>query len=254
MENWLTLKEAHSPYIFSIPHSGLLLNSEAQENLLPAETLALPNMDWHLNALYDFVLIAPVSLISTAMSRYVVDLNRSPESDLFGDYRKSLVYDTNTWGDDIYRHFPTRAALKKRVEQYYMPYHDALDQLVQKALNAFGRCYIFDLHSFMVSIQCDICLGNRDGKSCSPKLMRSVGDALKRQGFRVAENKLFKGGYITTKYLDVENVESLQIELRYTNYIHHEHYESVQLPPIDSEKFASTQNKLRQVFRNLGII
>lgn len=254
MEDWLTLKKSHSPYIFSIPHSGVLLTEAAQTHFLPPERLALPNMDWHLNALYDFLFVEPVNVISTAVSRYVVDLNRSPEADLFGDYRKSLIYDANTRGEKIYRKVPSREALALRLANYYQPYHQALDRLVHETVAAFGRCYVFDLHSFMVAIQCDICLGNRDGKSCSPMLMAKVGGALKQQGFRVAENRLFKGGYITSKYISEQHVESLQIEIRYTNYIHHEHYESTVCPPIDPDKFKSTQMKLRQAFVGMGIL
>lgn len=254
LKNWLTVQENHSPYVFSIPHSGLALTDEVLSELMPESTLALPNMDWHLNELYSFLRDAKVNLVSTGMSRYLVDLNRAPESNLFGDYRNSLVYDSNTWGQDIYRKFPTRQALARRVEDFYVPYHRALDQLVENALNSFGWCHVFDLHSFMVPIQCDICLGNVDGKASSDRLIDKVAAALCNQGFRVATNRIFKGGYITQKYIDRENVESIQIELRYTQYVDNNHYESTQCPPIDPKKFNTTKAKLRQAFMDIGCL
>ena len=81
--------------MFSIPHSGTSLSDEAKSNLLKGNELSLPNMGWCLNELYDFLYSENVNVISTSMSRYVVDLNRRPDSNLFGDYRESIIYKRN---------------------------------------------------------------------------------------------------------------------------------------------------------------
>lgn len=181
--SWLNVKESTSPFIFSIPHSGTLLSSEAERNLLSGYELELPNIDWHLNELYDFLFTLDVNVISTSISRYVVDLNRSTDSELFGDYKCSLIYKRNTKNGDIYRTFPNKNELKKRIEDYYIPYHLELDRLVEKATRDSGVCYLFDLHSFMGPIECDICLGNRDGASCSNYFIKKVNGALTNKSF-----------------------------------------------------------------------
>ncbi len=72
----IKVKNENSPYIFSFPHSGELLGSEMEWELTPKALAFLPNVDWHLNELYDFLKHYKVNMISTPHSRYVVDVNR----------------------------------------------------------------------------------------------------------------------------------------------------------------------------------
>ena len=67
-----------------------LLSSEERESF--GIRIRASNIDWHLNELYDFLFTLDVNVISTSISRYVVDLNRSTDSELFGDYKCSLIY------------------------------------------------------------------------------------------------------------------------------------------------------------------
>ncbi|MGI9280347.1 MAG: N-formylglutamate amidohydrolase [Endozoicomonas sp.] len=247
----LSINKAESPWIFSLPHSGMTLTEEAKRNLLPEPYGRLPNMDWHLRELYDFLKELPVSMISTDISRYIVDLNRSPESNLLGDFRSSLAYQKNTWGEEIYRTYPSEIEIQERIKQYYEPYHEALDNLVESALSQFGKAYLFDLHSFMGPIECDVCLGNLDNQSSSLQWLNVVHNIFEDHGFDTAKNDFYKGGYITAKYRDTPKVQAIQIELRYTNYLSPEDYETRRPPQLGGEKFQMTKDRLHQVFKTL---
>lgn len=47
--------------------------------LMQAEALGVPDTDWHVDRLYDFVRARGVTLMAATHSRYVIDLNRDPD-------------------------------------------------------------------------------------------------------------------------------------------------------------------------------
>lgn len=230
------------------------LTEEMEGNLLPGGAKLLPNMDWYLNELYDFLADYNVNVISTSKSRYVVDVNRSPKIDVFGKFRSSLVYDRNTWGEEIYAQHPTEEQLNERLLKYYFPYHKALDSLVEQCIAKFGKAYIIDLHSFMGPLECDVCLGNVNGRSCSSQFLEILNASFERNNFSTELNNVFSGGYLTAKYIGNPSVESLQIELRYTNYLPKSSWETRVAPKIDLPIFRKAQKRLENVFKCAEII
>ncbi|MDP2574334.1 N-formylglutamate amidohydrolase [Vibrio penaeicida] len=253
--HWLKVKKDPStPYIFSFPHSGVELCEEAFNNLSDLGRRSLPNMDWHLNELYDFLDEYNVNIISTSMSRYVVDLNRELKKDPFGEFKQAIVYERNTWGEEIYLTKPSTSEISKRIESFYLPYHSALDELIKSAIQRFGVAYLIDLHSFMGPMSCDICLGNVYGKSSSPEFLEKLNTSFERNGFETELNNVFTGGYITAKYCNNPNVEAIQVELRYTNYLPSEGWESKTVPDINQAIFNKAKSRLKQVFLDSNLI
>ena len=217
--NDIIVKKENSPYIFSFPHSGQMLSTEMDWKLYPKDLKFLPNVDWYLNELYDFLQTYKVNMISTPHSRYVVDVNRSPDAEKLGNYRRSLVYSTNTWDEEIYAIAPTEEEIERRITRYYKPYHEELQALIEEKVKEFGKVYLIDLHSFMGPISADVCLGNRHNVTSSESLINKFYEAFLEEGFQTVKNEVFIGGYITKSYAVKDVVETLQIELRYTNYI-----------------------------------
>src|SRR5688572_17495175 len=66
------------PLLVSMPHAGTDVPDEIAALLTPA-ALALPDTDWHLPLLYDFLGELGASTIAGRWSRYVIDLNRPSE-------------------------------------------------------------------------------------------------------------------------------------------------------------------------------
>ena len=251
--NDIYIKEADSPYIFSFPHSGRLLTRDMDWQLNPEALKFLPNVDWHLLELYDFLKKYKVNLISTPHSRYVVDVNRPPDAEKLGNYRRSLVYSSNTWDEEIYAIPPTSEDIDRRIERYYDTYHDELEALITKKVQEFGKVYLIDLHSFMGPIEEDVCLGNPNNSTSSEIFINKFDEAFRLEGFNAVKNKVFIGGYITKSYAIKDMVETLQIELRYTNYIEGEDLDMRQVPRTETTLFYETALRLERVFEHVGI-
>lgn len=251
--NDIIIKRADSPYIFSFPHSGESLIAEMDWQLKAEAKQFLPNVDWHLPKLYGFLEKYNVNIISTPHSRYVVDVNRAPTAEKFGNYRRSLVYETNTWDEPIYDLKPTEEELERRIQRYYESYHKELELLVAEKVAKFGKVYLIDMHSFMGSIEEDVCLGNRNNTTSSEAVINSFYEAFSAEGFETVKNKVFIGGYITKSYAIPNMVETLQIELRYSNYIEPHELDVRRRPSIETTLFHETASRLERVFEKVGI-
>ena len=251
--NDINVKKSDSPYIFSFPHSGEILTSEMQWQLSPEAWKFLPNVDWHLNELYAFLQHYKVNIISTPHSRYVVDVNRPLDSERLGNYRRSLIYDTSTWDEKIYDLKPNEEEIERRIERYYKPYHEELQALIEEKVRAFGKVYLIDMHSFMGPITADVCIGNRYNSTSSEVFIDKIYDAFNSEGFSSVKNDVFIGGYITKSYAIKDIVETVQIELRYTNYIEPYDLDVRHAPRKNTKLFYETAHKLENVIEKMGI-
>ena len=251
--NDIIVKEESSPYIFSFPHSGQMLTRDMEFQLTPEAFEFLPNVDWHLEELYGFLKRYKVSTISTPHSRYVVDVNRPHDAEKFGNHRRSLVYSTSTWDEEIYVTPLSSEEIERRISRYYNPYHEELEALITKKVKQFGKVYLIDIHSFMGLIGEDVCLGNRNNSTSSVEFMDRCYNAFESEGFNTVKNKLFIGGYITKRYAIKDVVETLQIELRYTNYIESHELDVRKAPRLDTNLFDETSFRLERVMQKIGV-
>jgi N-formylglutamate amidohydrolase len=127
-------------------------------------------------------------------------------------------------GKPIYRIRLGFGEAERRVRLAYWPYHRALQGLLRRAWQEFGVVLLLDCHSMpgfaangpsTPDGEVDFALGDRFGRSCAPAIVERVETLLCSQGFRVARNRPYAGGHITTRYGRPETgVHALQIELR----------------------------------------
>ncbi len=68
-----------SPLLVSVPHAGTYLPPELRARLT-GKALELPDTDWHVDRLYDFLDDLGASVLVATHSRYVIDLNRPPDN------------------------------------------------------------------------------------------------------------------------------------------------------------------------------
>ncbi len=68
-----------TPLLVSMPHVGTHVPAEIAARLSPAAR-SVPDTDWHVDRLYDFLDLLGASTIVATQSRYVIDLNRAPDS------------------------------------------------------------------------------------------------------------------------------------------------------------------------------
>jgi N-formylglutamate deformylase len=216
------------PLLVSMPHTG----THVPKNLLDRmteEAKPLPDTDWHLERLYDFLDELGASVLVATHSRYVVDLNRPPDNaNLYpGQDTTSLVPMDSFHRQALYRpgETPDEGEIAERVETYWKPYHSKLAGALNELREKHGYALLWDAHSifsevprFFAGKLPSMNLGTADGRSCGP----GIGEALLRKAtsYGAVLNGRFKGGYITRTYGDpARNVHAVQLELSEATYM-----------------------------------
>lgn len=113
-------------------------------------------------------------------------------------------------GRQIYRGKLTLAEAHLRIAQYWRPYHDQLQTLLDESNNAYGEAILIDCHSMPHealenvgppgSARPDVVLGDRFGSTAAASVVEQVEAAFTSAGLRVARNMPFAGAFITQHY------------------------------------------------------
>ena len=132
-------------------------------------------------------------------------------------------------GMDLYDRPLSLDEIRQRIETYYRPYHDTLEDLIETAYAAYGQVWHINCHSMPPqSAQfpgnafkpAQIVLGDRDGTSCAPELRETVRAYFKSKGYKVAINDPYKGVELVRRYADpARGRHSLQIEICKSLYL-----------------------------------
>lgn len=241
------------PILLSSPHSGTYFPPEVRDTMKPEAVANPDDTDWFIDQLYDFAPQLGIRMISANYCRWVIDLNRDPDSKpLYNDGRviTGLVPHTDFNGESIYLgETPNAEEINRRINTYYLPYHQKVSELLMEIKNKFGKALLFDAHSirkFVPGIRPepfpDLILGDNEGKSASSDIIQTAYKALGQGGYDLQHNHPFKGGYITRSHGKPEvNIHALQLEMAKTNYMD------------DSEtKFDETRaEKMRGTLKNM---
>lgn len=217
-----------APLLVSMPHTGTHVPAELLERLTPAAR-ALPDTDWHLERLYDFLEALGASRLAATHSRYVVDLNRPPDDENLypGQDTTGLVPRDTFARQPVYLagREPSAQETALRVETYWRPYHAKLAEELERLRRVHGYALLWDAHSILSEVPRffagrlpELNLGTDDGRSCAP----GIGEALLKnvRGYGAVLNGRFKGGYITRHYGDPANgVHAVQLELSCATYM-----------------------------------
>ena len=232
------------PLVFNSPHSGRIYPSTflAASRL---DSLALRRSeDAYVEELFGFVTSLGAPLLHAHFPRAYLDVNREPYELDPVLFRDGLPHYANTQSvrvvgglgtiarivsesDEIYREPLSVGAALERINRLYTPYHDTLKSLVIEAQMEFGLAVLIDCHSMPSNPiadqgigRPDFVLGDRFGTSCSGELTRLAGAQLKAQGYVVALNKPYAGGYITEYYGRPHKAQhALQIEVNRALYM-----------------------------------
>ena len=240
------------PIVASIPHSGLVVPEAIAQTLHEHYQRYLPHQDWHLDKLYDFLPNLGITVLEATYSRYVTDLNRPAKQPFFGSFWKSVIPERTAFEQPLYQTSPSQVQIAARIEQFYVPYHTQLESLLNQMIDRFGQVYLLDLHSFFGPITDEVCLGNRNGKSCSEFLLSTVESEFSLRGYQVARNKVFNGGYITQHYGKMPHVEALQIEIRYHTYLDPTQLDQTSVPDWNVPAFDLAKRNFEAIFSQVA--
>lgn len=219
------------PLLLAQPHGGLEI-PQAIEARLNSAGRARADTDWHITRLYDG-LVDNATIVSTPLHRYVIDANRDPaDQSLYpGQNTTSLCPITTFDGEAIYLdgRAPEADEISERRQNYHQPYHDAIDEQLQRIHQRHGFAILYDCHSIRSQIPflfdgrlADFNIGSNNGLSCDPAVEAAVKSACEAAGrYSTVVNGRFKGGWTTRHYGEPDSgVHAIQMELAQRNYMH----------------------------------
>ena len=221
------------PIVLSVPHCGTAFPDELKNQYKPELLKAPDDTDWFVDQLYDFAPTMGITMISANYSRWVIDLNRDVDSKpLYTDGRiiTGLCPTTNFLGEPIYkdeRKNVDQPEVKRRLEFYYQPYHQKIQELLDDLKAEFGKVLLWDCHSIRQVVKTiqpnkfpDLILGDADGTSASPGVIETALGVLDHGSYTISHNHPFKGGAITRHFgKPLENQHALQLEMTKVNYM-----------------------------------
>jgi N-formylglutamate deformylase len=226
---WLTVVEGTTPLILSMPHTGTDLADI--ESKLVSPWIARKDADWWIDKLYDFGRDIGASIVRTALSRVVIDVNRDPTGvSLYPGQTTTELCPTTTFdGEPLYNagQAPTDAEIESRRARFYDPYHAALRTEIARVKAKHGVAVLYDCHSIRSVIPRlfeghlpHFNIGTNSGKSCDRALEDAVAAECAKTNYSHIVNGRFKGGYITRTYgQPAENVHAIQMELACRGYL-----------------------------------
>lgn len=247
------------PFVLSIPHRGTQFPDELKEHFVPELLEILDDTDWFLEKLYDFAPALGITTIYAKYSRWVIDLNREPNSKpLYDDGRiiTALCPTTDFFGKNLYKQKdfePDDAEIQRRLKNYFRPYHQKIDEIIGDLKNEFGQVLFWDAHSIRRNVETirsrpfpDFILGNNDGKTADKKISETALETLKSSDWQINHNDPFKGGFLTrSKGNPEKNIHALQLEMSKDLYM-----DAAELK-YDGEKAGKVKMLLRKTFENL---
>ena len=244
------------PFILSVPHCGTDFPDEIKNDYVPELAARPDDTDWFVHKLYNFASELGITIIHARYSRWVIDLNRDPDSKpLYDDGRiiTGLTPDTDFFGQNIYisdDKLPDQKEVERRLEEYYRPYHQKIEELLQERREQFGTVLLWDAHSirhFVPTIRKerfpDMILGDNDEVTASPSLIERALENLQSGPYGVNHNSPFRGGTITRTFgRPDQGIHALQLEMNKVLYMNDEELE------FDEERADMIRPILKQTF------
>ena len=226
----VNLTLGNRPLLLAQPHGGTDIPEDIYARLND-NGRAIADTDWHISQLYTG-LIDDVTIISTPKHRYVIDANRGPEDESLypGQNTTGLCPTTTFDGVDIYREGeqPSADEIATRQQQFHQPYHDALNEQLERLHQKHGYVVLYDCHSIRSEVPylfdgklADFNIGTNNGTTCDPEIESAVVECCASDNnFTHVVNGRFKGGWTTRHYGRPESgFHAIQMELAQCNYM-----------------------------------
>ena len=166
-------------------------------------------------------------IFENRLSRLVIDPERFPdEREEMRAVGMGAVYTKTSYGAPLRDADP--AIEQALLDEHFVPYANAMTQLVDERLAATGRAVILDLHSYPSKplpyelhadgVRPAVCLGT-DAFHTSFRLLDAAREAFEQCG-DVALNTPFAGCYVPLRHYGTNpNVAALMIEIRRDTYL-----------------------------------
>lgn len=230
--------------VFASPHSGRSYSWAFMRKTILDEMVIRSSEDAFVDLLFGDVPSFGAPLLHARTPRAFVDLNRnSDELDpaLIDGVRKTshnprvasglgVIPRVVSNGRSIYRGKISRMDVETRLTSHWMPYHTALEGLIEQSHRMFGEAILIDCHSMPHEAiksatrkgtpTAEIVLGDRFGAAAHSDVVDRIEAAFVRAGLKVARNAPFAGAYIARHYgQPSRNQHVVQVEIDRSLYM-----------------------------------
>lgn len=224
-----------TPVIVEVPHAGLKVPMDVRAQLVVSDATILRDSDLHVDRLFAHAPERGATLLTSAISRYVVDLNRAPDDvdrQTVRDHpaprptqSRGVVWRSTTDGQPALREPITYAELERRLARYHAPYHAALEAEIARKKARFGHAIVVAGHSMPSAgkggqpRRSDVVPGSRGRTSAAEAVIDLVDRHFTSAGLSVKHDDPYRGGWSTQRYGQPERgVHAIQIELNRALY------------------------------------
>jgi N-formylglutamate amidohydrolase len=221
--------------IVEVPHAGLVVPPEVRSQLVVGDASILRDSDLYVDRLFAHAPEHGATLLTSSVSRYVVDLNRAPDDvdrQTVRDHpaprptqSRGVVWRSTTEGLPAIRESITYAELERRLARYHAPYHAALEAEIEKKKARFGHAIVVAGHSMPsagkggLGRRADIVPGSRGRTTAADAVIDLVERVCVSAGLSVKHDDPYRGGWSTQRYGRPERgVHAIQIEINRALY------------------------------------
>ncbi len=259
--------------IFSSPHSGRIYPASLLQRSVLNRNMIRSSEDAYVDQLFDAAASCGAPLISAAMPRAYLDLNRSADEldpALIEGARRhghnprvasglGVIPRVVANGRAIYSGKLTMDEARLRIDTYWRPYHARLKSLLAESHDAFGQAILIDCHSMPHEAVAmagtgkgkhpEIVLGDRFGAAASGVIVDQIEAAFAQAGLKVVRNAPFAGAYVTQTYgRPARHQHAVQIEIDRSLYMN----ENTIQPSGDFEAFRQTLRSVVAEIAGIG--
>lgn len=224
--------------VFASPHSGRdYAKSFLRQAMLSASEIR-SSEDAYIDLLFETAPDHGAPFLTASAPRAFLDLNRGPDEldpALIEGVRRpahnpriasglGVIPRVVANGRHIYSGKLPLAEAHDRIANYWRPYHDQLQTLLDESINTFGEAILIDCHSMPHEAlenvgppgasRPDIVIGDRFGATASSWVVEHAEAAFASAGLRVARNMPFAGAFIAQHYgRPSRGQHALQVEI-----------------------------------------
>ena len=264
--------ERLSSVVFASPHSGCAYPDWFVRRSMLDRQAIRSSEDAFVDRLFESARDFGAPLLCANAPRAFVDLNRSPDEldpALIEGVRRhghnprvasglGVIPRVVANGRAIHRGKIPMEEARARIDQYWRPYHAALQELLDQAHRLFGQAILIDCHSMpheamdgvarTTSPRPEIVLGDRFGAAADSEIVDRVEAAFAAAGLTVSRNAPFAGAYVTQAYgRPSRGQHAIQVEIDRSLYMDERRI-------VPNENFAPFRALLRGVIAEITAI
>lgn len=260
--------------VFASPHSGRDYPWSFMRQTILDGHFIRSSEDAFVDQIFEEATNVGAPFLKAGAPRAFIDLNRSSEEldpALISGARKQshnprvasglgVIPRVVSNGRVIYRNKLPMSEAKRRIDNYWHPYHEVLQSLLDDSRSLFGQAILVDCHSMpheAVDViarsgapRPDVVLGDRFGAAASGAIVDRIQEAFVSAGLTVSRNAPFAGAYITQHYgRPSRNQHAIQIEIDRAIYMN----EQLIRPNNNFQAFRSLMKTVIADIADIGI-